>query len=56
MARLKVKELQQLRKVLAILAVGLIVVCTLIVMREFRRARAMRDVGKNTIEVRIDNA
>lgn len=53
MARLKVKELQRLRMVLAVLATGLLVVIGFVIRREVIRSQALKNIGKNTIEVAI---
>jgi len=53
MVRLKVKELQQLRTVFTILAIGLFVVIALIVRREVIRSQALKNIGKNNIELVI---
>lgn len=46
-------ELRPLRIVLIILAVGLAVVVALVVRREIIRSNALKNIGKNTIEVSI---
>lgn len=56
MARLKVKELQYLRIVFAVLAVGLLIVSFFIIRREVIRSNALKNNGKNTIEVKLDGA
>ena len=47
------KELKILRILLVVLAAGFIVVCGLIVRREIIRSQAIKNIGKNTIEVAI---
>ena len=53
MARLKIKELQYLRIAFAILAAGLFIVGVLIIRREIIRSNALKNIGKNTVEVSI---
>lgn len=47
------KELKILRIVLAILAAGLVVVIGFVIRREVIRSQALKNIGKNTIEVVI---
>ena len=53
MARLIIKELQYLRIAFAVLAACLFIVGILIIRREIIRSNAIKNIGKNTIEVPI---